>query len=241
LPEELAQLFPFVPIAAAIGAAGGISPAFFTLPTVLRSYVQHFAAGLLLAIIAVDLLPEVLEYGQNVANLGGFAAGAALMVTMKFGLERLERIRDGDLPLGMAAAAALDTAIDGMIIGTGFAVDPTLGTLLALGLSIELFSLNTAVSAEFRNHGGSRAVTVAATTAIALMLPLGAAGGAILLAGQPDAVFAAVMSFAVAALLYLVTEELLVKGHAAADTATTSAVFFLGFLALMAFTLWVDA
>jgi hypothetical protein len=38
-----------------------------------------------------------------------------------------------------------------------------------------------------------------------------------------------------------VTEELLVKGHAAANTAATSAVFFLGFLALMAFTLQVNS
>jgi zinc transporter, ZIP family len=240
LPEELAQLFPFVPIAAALGVAGGISPAFFTLPATLRSYVQHFAAGLLMAIIAVDLLPEVREYGEHTAALIGFGVGATVMVVMEFGIDRLEKLRDGDLPVGMAVAAGIDTAVDGMIIGTGFVVDPTLGALLAVGLGVELFSLNTAVSSEFRNSGASRRVTIATTSGIASMLLLGAAAGVFFLDGRPDAMFALVLSFAAAALLYLVTEELLVKGHAAANTATTSAVFFVGFLALMAFTLWLE-
>jgi zinc transporter, ZIP family len=241
LTEDLSQLFPFVPIAVALGVAGGLSPAFFTLPTVLRSYVQHFAAGLLMAIIAVDLLPEVREYGEYGAALIGFALGGAVMVSMEFGIDVLEKVRDENLPVGMAVAAGLDTTIDGLIIGTGFAVDPTLGALLAVGLGVELFSLNTAVSSEFRNSGASRVMTIATTSGIAFMLVLGAVGGVLLLDGRADAVFALVLSFAAAALLYLVTEELLVKGHAAANTATTSAVFFLGFLALMAFTLWVDA
>ena len=69
----------------------------------------------------------------------------------------------------MALAAALDTGIDGMIIGTGFAVDPTLGTLLALGPGVELFALNTGLSSEFRDDGASRLVTIATTTGIAPM------------------------------------------------------------------------
>jgi hypothetical protein len=77
LPEQLTQLFPFVLLAVALGIAGRITPAFFTLSGMLRSYVQHFAAGLLMAIIAVDLLPEVRGHEANTAALAGFAIGAA--------------------------------------------------------------------------------------------------------------------------------------------------------------------
>ena len=42
-----------------------------------------------------------------------------------------------------------------------------------------------------------------------------------------------VLSFGVAALLYLVTEELLVKAHEVPETALTTATFFVGFLAIL--------
>lgn len=43
----------------------------------------------------------------------------------------------------------------------------------------------------------------------------------------------AVLAFATAALLYLVTEELLREAHAISDTALATAMFFIGFLLLM--------
>ena len=41
---------------------------------------------------------------------------------------------------------------------------------------------------------------------------------------------AGLLSFGCAALLFLVTEELLIEAHESADTAVTTAMFFVGFL-----------
>jgi len=41
---------------------------------------------------------------------------------------------------------------------------------------------------------------------------------------------AGLLSFGCAALLFLVTEELLIEAHESADNALTTAMFFLGFL-----------
>lgn len=43
---------------------------------------------------------------------------------------------------------------------------------------------------------------------------------------------AAVLAFGAAALLYLVTEELLVEAHEATETSVLTAMFFVGFLVI---------
>ncbi|NWP75002.1 transporter, partial [Escherichia coli] len=53
------------------------------------------------------------------------------------------------------------------------------------------------------------------------------------LATLPPVVIAGFLSFGLMALLYLVTEELLVEAHARRDTPLISAMFFIGFLVLL--------
>ena len=54
-----------------------------------------------------------------------------------------------------------------------------------------------------------------------------------MLSGMSGAALDGVLSFGVAALLYLVTEELLVEAHEAPETPFLSATFFVGFLILL--------
>lgn len=49
----------------------------------------------------------------------------------------------------------------------------------------------------------------------------------------PEVFFTELLSFGAAALLYLVTEELLVEAHETKDTPLITSSFFLGFLILM--------
>jgi len=53
------------------------------------------------------------------------------------------------------------------------------------------------------------------------------------LSGLSGATLVGVLSFATAALMYLVTEELLVEAHQLPDMALATAMFFLGFLGLL--------
>jgi zinc transporter, ZIP family len=235
--EILMRLVPAVPFAAFLGVAGGVLPVMFQVPRALRAYMQHSAAGIITAVIAVELFPKFLAYEEHPAALWGFGVGAAAMVLLKYVTGRLEKRRAEGLPVGMAAAAAVDTAIDGVIVGAGFAVDPSLGLMLALGLGVELGALNLALASEFRKQGAGRWTTSAIVTLNALLLVAGAMAGAALLEGASDRTLTLVLSFSAAALLYLVTEELLVKGNEDANTAATSAAFFAAFLVLMAYIL----
>jgi len=67
---------------------------------------------------------------------------------------------------------------------------------------------------------------------LALLLPIGALL-AIPVAGLSAPVVAGFLCFGLMALLFLVTEELLVEAHERPDTPLISAMFFVGFLALL--------
>ncbi len=55
-----------------------------------------------------------------------------------------------------------------------------------------------------------------------------------MLGDASDAVLAGVLAFGAAALLFLVTEELLVEAHEREDTPDLASMFFLGFIVIYA-------
>ena len=68
--------------------------------------------------------------------------------------------------------------------------------------------------------------------AIALLLPLGVAAASAVAALSP-AILTGFFAFGLIALLYLVTEELLVEAHETPDRPWVTALFFVGFLLLL--------
>ena len=81
--------------------------------------------------------------------------------------------------------------------------------------------------------GASRTRVIATTSGFAGLLLVGAGAGALLLTGASGAALDGVLSFGLAALLYLVTEELLVEAHEAPETPLLTAMFFFGFIVLL--------
>ena len=66
-----------------------------------------------------------------------------------------------------------------------------------------------------------------------MLLLGGAVGGAALLGGLSGAGRELMLSFVGSALLYLVTEELLVEAHEEPETPVLTGTFFLGFVVLL--------
>lgn len=78
----------------------------------------------------------------------------------------------------------------------------------------------------------SKLAVIGTVGGVSLALPFGAllASPASLL---PEMWFTALLALGLVALLYLVTEELLVEAHEVEDTPVTTAMFFVGFLGLL--------
>jgi zinc transporter, ZIP family len=237
--SQFLQILPYVLIAAGAGVLGGIVPLIWAPRVHARSIIQHFAAGVVIAAVASDLIPEVETIGRPAGVLGGFAAGGVFMIGLKWVVlkfEKRERARH-KTPVGLSAAAAVDTVVDGSLISAGFSSGPQLGSLLAIALAIELFFLTLSVGSEFHKSKSKAWQGIAVTTGIAVLLLVGAFVSFLLFRDLSKPALAIVLSFGAAALIYLIAEELLVEAIEAEESLFSTAALFAGFLVLLALKL----
>ncbi len=184
-----------------------------------RSQFQHIAAGVVMASVTVELVPVLLRTASISGTLFGYCLGVVSMLLM-------ERYAD---QFGAQLAIGVDLFIDGFLLMIGFATGEQGGFLLLLGLTLETTSLGFVVGPNLKQQGlAYRKMTF---TLLSLGMAIFAGAGLGLLLPEHNGFqFAALLGFGVAALLYLVVEELLTEAHETEDTSLTTALFFAGFL-----------
>lgn len=197
----------------------------------MRSVVQHFAAGVIFCVLATELLPDLVHRRMPWMTLGGFTVGVALMLLLKWAGQSEVEVESKN-PTGLLTALGVDVALDGVLIGLSLAAGERQGLLLTIALVLELFFLGVSCATSLTGLGKKRKNIVLVNLALALILLSSAAIGALVLSNVSPAYVDAILAFGVAALLYLVTEELLVEAHEGKDTPLQTGMFFLGFIAL---------
>lgn len=227
--------FTTIPVLATL--LGGALAAWREPSPALRSAVQHFAGGLVFAAIATELIPEIKQGHEPLGVVIGFVLGLAVMLGLRYLLPK-SAPKEGDLGAvsgsgSLVTIVSLDVLIDGLLIGVSFAAGARTGILLTVALTLELLFLSLSTVASLGKRGASRAKVFAVVALLAGLLVVGAVVGGGLLAGLQGIGLEIVLSFGAAALLYLVTEELLVEAHEVPETAALTATFFAGFLALL--------
>ncbi|MES2283873.1 MAG: transporter [Pseudomonadota bacterium] len=237
MATSVSSVLAFASIPAVAVVLGGMVAAFRTPSPAVRSGVQHIAAGVLFAALATELLPDVLHRRLPWVTLIGFTLGVAVMLMIKAATGKLEDSSIGSasltgLPMSLLLASVVDIALDGLLIGISFTASARQGLLVTVALTLEVLFLGVAAAAAFAGPSSRQKVLVT-TCAFAVLLLGGAGIGAYFLTGVGDLVLDAVMSFGVAALLYLVTEELLTEAHEVDETPLLTSMFFLGFIALL--------
>lgn len=229
-----ALLFTAAPVGAAV--AGGVIAIIWPPRPNIRSYIQHLAAGVVFSALGVEVLPEVMHHRAPLAAAGGFAAGTALMLTVSW-LSRRGESDQGDqagtFSWSYVVTIGVDVLIDGLLLGIGFVAGQKTGKLLAIALAAEFFSLGLATAAELVGKGVSRGHSILTTTFLGLLSIAGVLVGLLLFGSAGGSWLEGMLAFAAAALLYLVTEELLVEAHKVPETTAATAMFFVGFLAIL--------
>ena len=235
MSDEFSASLPYILIATGAGILGSVIALYWNPNVKIRSAIQYFAAGAVLAAVAASVIPEVEQMGTLPGILAGFVTGGLLMIGLKWLVVRFEQHgrQEQKFPVGLAAAAATDTLIDGVLISAGFSANDELGALLAIALSLELLFLTLSVGVEFRKGKFPWWQSLAVTGGIALLLPVGAFTAGFFLAGAPEATLAMVLSFGAAALIYLIAEELLVENVQAEESLFSTVTLFSGFLVLL--------
>jgi len=179
---QQALLFTLIPLAAAV--ASGVVASFWTPSPAARSYIQHFAAGIVLAAVIGELLSDVVSRQVHVpAVVVGFALGLFLMLGIKL-VSHAGGGHGGGASL--IATAAVDTLVDGFVIGLGFVVGGGTGALLAVALAIELFFLGLSASASVGESGRSGRWKLAVGVGLGVLVVIGSVAGVLLLGGRGD-------------------------------------------------------
>ncbi|MFX9962116.1 transporter, partial [Acinetobacter baumannii] len=80
----------------------------------LTSAIQHFAAGVVFAAAAAEILPTVMHGLFPAATIIGGALGVVAMLLIK----RFEETAKG--PVGLLSAVGIDILVDGLVLGLAF-------------------------------------------------------------------------------------------------------------------------
>ena len=211
---------------------GGILTAFWHPSKAFIALVQHFAAGIILAAVTIEVFPEMRSAGVATATLvGSFTLGVLFMYGIKLLGQYLEggfqsSPTQGGFNYGFIITVFIDAALDGVTIGAGFAAGQRVGFALALGLSVEMLFLGMSLISD--TIRGARVMWLSAALGAALFAS--AILGYYILSKAPHATVAVALAFSAAALLYLVTEELLIEAHQHEERSYSMLVLFAGFI-----------
>lgn len=226
-------LYALIPVISIL--MGGVTGLFTTPSGAFKSSVLHFAGGVVFSVVAVELLPDIIKNHKPIEVGIGFSLGIITMLLVKFFAEKIEEKQENKttknaLPIGLLVALGIDLAIDGLLLGVGFAAGNTEGILLSVALALETFSLGLAVVLACINHNFTKQKNLFILLVLGLIFFSGAIIGITLLSGLSQEWLELVLSFGLAALLFLVTEELLTEAHEEKETLLQTAMFFVGFL-----------
>ncbi|MFV8326940.1 ZIP family metal transporter [Flavobacterium sp. ZS1P14] len=226
-------LYALIPVISIL--LGGVTGLFKNPSGAFKSSVLHFAGGVVFSVVAVELLPDIVKYHKPIEVAIGFGLGIFTMLLVKYFAEKFEAKQEGKmtknaLPMGLLIALGVDLAIDGLLLGVGFAAGNTEGILLSVALALETFSLGLAVVLACKDYHFTKQKNILILFILGLIFFVGAILGITLLSHLSQEWLELVLSFGLAALLFLVTEELLIEAHEEKETLLQTAMFFVGFL-----------
>ncbi|ELY1978435.1 ZIP family metal transporter [Flavobacterium psychrophilum] len=223
-------LIPFVSI-----LAGGIVGLIRKPSGAFRSAVLHFAGGVVFSVVAVELLPDIIKKHKPIEVGIGFSLGIIAMLAIKYFAEKVESKSEVNkvsnaLPMGLLIVLGIDLVIDGLLLGVGFAAGNTEGILLSVALALETFALGLAVLVALSTSNISAKKTILILTILGCCFLIGSLLGITFLSSLSQEWLELVLSFGLAALLFLVIEELLTEAHEEKETLLQTSMFFIGFL-----------
>jgi len=217
---------------AVVMLSGGILTTFWHPQKTLISLVQHFAAGIILAALTIEVFPEMRSTNISpITLIGSFTLGTLFMYGIKLLGDHLEsdaksEIARQQLNFGFIITVFIDAILDGITIGAGFAAGEKVGFALALGLSVEMLFLGMSLISDTLK--GMRVLQMSAGLSFTILIS--ALLGYYLLSNASSTTIAIALVFSAAALLYLVTEELLIEAHKSEEKPYSMLVLFSGFI-----------
>ena len=212
--------FALVVALAALPAAGnflgGVLAEVVPVSARALSLALHLAAGIVLAVVGLELMPEALAADPAWVPLLAFVGGGAFFIALEETIGYIQARLGGEQESGALAifsGVSLDLFSDGVMIGTATVLNPALGLLLALGQVPADVPEGFAAIATLRKAGIGRRRRILMAAAFAIPILLGATIGYFALRDAPEIVTLAVLALTGGALVTVVVEEMISEAH----------------------------
>jgi zinc transporter, ZIP family len=216
---------------------GGLLSEMMNVSRRTLSFALHAAAGIILGVVAVELLPEALRAEPPWVIVLAFAAGGGFFILIDWAIGIVQkRVGGGGESAGAWAiffGVAVDLFSDGVIIGTGVTIEFRMGLLLALAQVPADIPEGFATIANLKAAGVARAKRMWLAAAFALPILLGAAVGYFAVRDAPAVVKLGLLAFTAGILLTVAVEEMIPEAHKEAE-ARLATVCLVGGFALFA-------
>lgn len=210
--------------------AGGMLAEFGKTSDRLLNWALHAASGIVIAIVAVELIPEALDTLAGWWIAAAFGAGGVAYILVEAGVEKLQS-RGGDDRTSMwmiYVAVAVDLTSDGLMLGSGAAVSTGLAIVLAAGQVLADVPEGYASVANFRDKGLSRGRRILLSASFIFFCTGAALVSYLLLRGAGDAPKMAALTFVAGLLTVAAVEDMLEEAHDAKGDTRTSVLAFIG-------------
>lgn len=215
--SDFLLVLAFAALPAAGNFAGGLFAEFLDVSDQALSLALHLAAGIVLAVVGLELVPQALDGNPPWVPVAAFVAGGAVFI----GLERLidlvkDRLDTGEEstgPLAIFTGVSLDLFSDGVMIGTGSVINPALGLLLAAGQVPADIPEGFAATATLKRAGFPRRTRLLMAASFAVPVLLGATLGYLVLRQAPEILTLSVLAATGGVLMSVVVEEMVTQAH----------------------------
>lgn len=232
---EVLTVIAFALLPAAGNFGGGLLSEFSTASPRMLNWALHVAAGIILAVIAVEVMPEALGIAPSWVLALSFVAGGVAYILVGVGVTRWQRGKEDSVGAGAwmtYVAVAADLVGDGLIIGSGAAISGQLGLLLAAGQVLADIPEGFAVMANFREKGLTRAPRLWLSASFAIPVVGATCLAFFLLRDQSEALQVTAMVFVSGLYVLAAVEDMLKEAHEAVEDTRGSAFAFLAGFAL---------
>ena len=185
------------------------------------SFILSFAAGLMMAVVCFNLIPESLEISKISEAILGILAGIIVMifcdiiVDKKFNKKSHNKnVKSNLLKTGIIVSIglAIHNIPEGLAIGSGFDASIKLGYSLALAICFHDIPEGISMAIPMKNGGMKKSKVVFYVFMSGVTTGIGAFLGA-LIGGISDVVIAMCLAFAGGAMLYIVSGELIPESN----------------------------
>lgn len=215
--------------------AGGMFAEFRGTSARMLSFALHAASGIVIGIIAIELMPEALGKLAGWWIAAAVAGGGIAYVLVGAVVERLQARGGGEDRTSMwmiYIAVAVDLMSDGLMIGAGSAVSTNLAIVLAAGQVMADIPEGYASIAEFRENKVERRRRILLSASFILFSVGAAILSYLLLRGAGEGLKVAALAFVAGMLAVAAVEDMIEEAHEAREDTRGSVLAFVGGFAL---------